>query len=211
MSEGLASASYPTLALQRQHDGIRLCFQVMAEDLDGPLNSLVHYSIVNGDPQKQFIINRQSGEIRVNRRLDREEVSRSFQMICSCQRDHDPDLNHKIASSLTLKIFSTSPIKLPIAKSFIFLYSILYGRSSQKMLSLYSYHNGASRGSNCCLLQVPHYSLTIQATDGGNPPLSTAVQVTITVSDINDNAPTFSQISHNLFLQVWIWGPPFPP
>ncbi|XP_023653219.2 protocadherin Fat 2 [Paramormyrops kingsleyae] len=98
-----------------------LVMQVMAEDLDGPLNSLVHYSIVNGDPQKQFIINRQSGEIRVNRRLDREEV--------------------------------------------------------------------------------PHYSLTIQAADGGDPPLSTAVQVTITVSDINDNAPTFSQISHNLFLQ----------
>ncbi|KAJ8338471.1 hypothetical protein SKAU_G00374370 [Synaphobranchus kaupii] len=95
--------------------------QVSADDLDGPLNNLIHYSIVSGDPERQFGIDPRSGEIRVIRSLDREKVT--------------------------------------------------------------------------------HYSLTVQAADGGHPPLSTAVQVTVTVSDVNDNPPVFSQINHRLVLQ----------
>ncbi|KAI1899055.1 hypothetical protein AGOR_G00078740 [Albula goreensis] len=98
-----------------------MVMQVSADDLDGPLNSLVHYSIVSGDPQRQFSIDPRTGEIRVAGRLDREEVT--------------------------------------------------------------------------------HYSLTVQAADGGDPPLSTAVQVTVTVSDINDNPPVFSRVNHRLVLQ----------
>ncbi|KAG7464992.1 hypothetical protein MATL_G00171450 [Megalops atlanticus] len=98
-----------------------IVMQVSADDLDGPLNNLIHFSIVNGDPQQQFSIDPHSGEIRVIRRLDREEVT--------------------------------------------------------------------------------HYSLTVQAADRGDPPLSTAVQVTVTVSDVNDNPPVFSRIDHSLVLQ----------
>ncbi|TRY99052.1 hypothetical protein DNTS_009752 [Danionella cerebrum] len=49
--------------------------------------------------------------------------------------------------------------------------------------------------------EITHYSLTVQAADEGNPPLSSAVQVTVTVSDVNDNPPMFSQINHSLVLQ----------
>ncbi|XP_061091766.1 protocadherin Fat 2 isoform X2 [Conger conger] len=95
--------------------------QVSADDLDGPLNNIIHYSIASGDPERQFGIDPRSGEIRVIRRLDREEVT--------------------------------------------------------------------------------HYSLTVQAADSGHPPLSTAVQVTVTVSDVNDNPPVFSKINHSVVLQ----------
>ncbi|XP_035265581.1 protocadherin Fat 2 [Anguilla anguilla] len=95
--------------------------QVSADDLDGPLNNLVRYSIVSGDPERQFSIDPRSGEIRAIRRLDREEVT--------------------------------------------------------------------------------HYSLTVQAADSGHPPLSTAVQVTVTVSDVNDNPPVFSKNNHSVVLQ----------
>lgn len=54
-----------------------------------------------------------------------------------------------------------------------------------------------------CVFQIAHYSLTVQAADEGQPPLSSAVQVTVTLSDVNDNPPVFSQTSHNLVLQVW--------
>lgn len=50
--------------------------------------------------------------------------------------------------------------------------------------------------------QIPHYSLTVQAADEGDPPLSSAVLVTITVTDVNDNVPVFSQVSYSLLLQV---------
>uniref|UniRef100_A0A1Y1MVJ3 Fat-like cadherin-related tumor suppressor homolog n=1 Tax=Photinus pyralis TaxID=7054 RepID=A0A1Y1MVJ3_PHOPY len=40
------------------------------------------------------------------------------------------------------------------------------------------------------------YFLTIQAVDGGTPPLSNMATVNITVTDCNDNAPIFSQVSY---------------
>ncbi|KAM3612815.1 uncharacterized protein V6R79_015103 [Siganus canaliculatus] len=49
--------------------------------------------------------------------------------------------------------------------------------------------------------EVPHYSLTVQAADEGDPPLSSAVVITITVKDVNDNPPLFSQVNHSLLLQ----------
>lgn len=57
-----------------------LYLQVTATDQDGPINNLVRYSIVSGDPQQQFSIHSRSGEITVRTALDREEVS-----FCVCQ------------------------------------------------------------------------------------------------------------------------------
>ncbi|TKS72829.1 Protocadherin Fat 2 FAT tumor suppressor -like protein 2 [Collichthys lucidus] len=95
--------------------------QVTATDQDGPINNLLRYSIVSGDPLQQFSIHSRSGEITVRTALDREET--------------------------------------------------------------------------------PHYSLTVQAADEGDPPLSSAVLITITVRDVNDNPPVFSQVNHSLLLQ----------
>ncbi|XP_059201566.1 protocadherin Fat 2 [Centropristis striata] len=98
-----------------------LVMQVTATDQDGPINNLLRYSIVSGDPLQQFSIHPRSGEISVRTSLDREEI--------------------------------------------------------------------------------PHYSLTVQAADEGDPPLSSAVLITITVTDVNDNPPVFSQVNHSLLLQ----------
>lgn len=49
--------------------------QLTATDQDGPINNLVRYSIVSGDPLQQFSIHPRSGEITVRTALDREEVS----------------------------------------------------------------------------------------------------------------------------------------
>ena len=44
------------------------------------------------------------------------------------------------------------------------------------------------------------YFLTIEAQDGGDPPLSNHATVNITVIDANDNAPTFSLVSYSALL-----------
>ncbi|XP_044219548.1 protocadherin Fat 2 isoform X3 [Thunnus albacares] len=98
-----------------------LVMKVTATDQDGPVNNLLRYSIVSGDPLQQFSIHPRNGEISVRTALDREEI--------------------------------------------------------------------------------PHYSLTVQAADEGDPPLSSAVLITVTVTDVNDNPPVFSQINHSLLLQ----------
>ncbi|XP_072296133.1 protocadherin Fat 2 [Eucyclogobius newberryi] len=49
--------------------------------------------------------------------------------------------------------------------------------------------------------QTPHYSLTVLAADEGSPPLSSALLVTVSVSDVNDNPPLFSSVTYDLTVQ----------
>ncbi|XP_032952768.1 protocadherin beta-2 isoform X2 [Rhinolophus ferrumequinum] len=47
----------------------------------------------------------------------------------------------------------------------------------------------------------PHYNITITATDLGTPRLKTQHNITVLVSDVNDNAPAFTQTSYTLFVR----------
>ncbi|XP_036060636.1 protocadherin gamma-A7 isoform X6 [Onychomys torridus] len=44
------------------------------------------------------------------------------------------------------------------------------------------------------------YNITLKATDGGIPPLSTETHISIHVSDTNDNPPTFSDSSYSIYI-----------
>ncbi|XP_047661156.1 protocadherin beta-16-like [Tachysurus fulvidraco] len=46
----------------------------------------------------------------------------------------------------------------------------------------------------------PDYNITITATDGGSPPLSTSITIHLTVSDVNDNPPVFEQQSYTAYV-----------
>ena len=45
--------------------------------------------------------------------------------------------------------------------------------------------------------RAKEYFLTIQAKDGGSPPLSNHATVNITILDANDNKPIFTQLSYS--------------
>lgn len=47
----------------------------MADDADGPSNSHIHYSIIDGNQGNPFTIDPSRGEVKVTKLLDRETVS----------------------------------------------------------------------------------------------------------------------------------------
>ncbi|XP_043925348.1 protocadherin Fat 2 [Protopterus annectens] len=92
--------------------------KVSADDRDGQMHNQITYSTENGDPQQQFFVNPMTGEIEVNKHLDREEIS--------------------------------------------------------------------------------SYIMTIRANDNGDPPQYKDVNVTIQITDVNDNPPLFFQLNHSV-------------
>ncbi|XP_006891198.1 PREDICTED: protocadherin gamma-A3 [Elephantulus edwardii] len=48
--------------------------------------------------------------------------------------------------------------------------------------------------------QVSEYNLTLRATDGGTPSLSTETHITLHVTDINDNPPAFAHASYSAYI-----------
>ncbi|XP_049610120.1 protocadherin gamma-C5 isoform X7 [Syngnathus scovelli] len=48
---------------------------------------------------------------------------------------------------------------------------------------------------------VSVYKIEITATDAGSPPLSSKKMITVSITDVNDNPPQFSQRSYNVYLK----------
>ncbi|XP_051784464.1 protocadherin Fat 1a isoform X3 [Erpetoichthys calabaricus] len=99
----------------------QLVITAIADDIDGPSNNRIHYSIVNGNQGSPFSIDSNKGEVKVARQLDREKIS--------------------------------------------------------------------------------GYTLMVQATDNGNPPMFNTTTINIDVSDVNDNPPVFSQANYSIIIQ----------
>ncbi|XP_056373077.1 protocadherin gamma-C5-like isoform X14 [Hyla sarda] len=49
--------------------------------------------------------------------------------------------------------------------------------------------------------ETPQYTIEVTASDLGSPPLYSKTSVTLRVSDINDNAPVFTQSTYNAFIK----------
>lgn len=54
----------------------------------------------------------------------------------------------------------------------------------------------------CFTLKFSGYTLTVQASDNGNPPKVNVTTVNIDVSDVNDNPPMFSKENYSIIIQV---------
>uniref|UniRef100_A0A8C4F6M5 Cadherin domain-containing protein n=1 Tax=Dicentrarchus labrax TaxID=13489 RepID=A0A8C4F6M5_DICLA len=48
---------------------------------------------------------------------------------------------------------------------------------------------------------VPEYNIEITATDSGSPPQSSKKTIPVSITDVNDNPPVFSQPSYNVYLK----------
>ncbi|XP_078267821.1 protocadherin gamma-C5-like isoform X1 [Rhinoraja longicauda] len=205
-----------------------LVIKVNATDLDEGSNSDISYSLgsYNEDRALQmFSINPKSGEIRVKRKLDFEETSiyeihveakdtgaQSLSAYCIVRvhvedvNDNAPEVVMKAASST---VSEDTPVGTPIALvSATDRDSNRNGITDCQVSPTAPFELKRSLENSYKLIVsdtldreiVPEYALTVTCKDQGTPPLSTNRTMIVYVSDINDNAPKFSQPTHTIYV-----------
>ncbi|XP_027253881.1 protocadherin beta-15-like [Cricetulus griseus] len=202
-----------------------LVAKVWAKDLDTGTNGEVSYSLLRSSQEmsKTFELNAMSGEIRLIKTLDFETAS-SYEVDieasdggglsgkCSVYiqvvdvNDNYPELT---ISSLTNPIPENSP------ETEVALFRIRDRDSGENGRTVCSIQDGVPftlepSVENFYRLMTEgaldresraEYNITITVTDLGTPRLKTQHTLTVQVSDVNDNAPAFTQTSYTLFVQ----------
>ncbi|XP_042547874.1 protocadherin gamma-B7 isoform X1 [Dipodomys spectabilis] len=217
--------------------------RVRASDQDEGINAEFTYSFLGAADKAThvFSLDSNTGDIITRQPLDFEEVERytidvevrdkgSLSSQCKViievldENDNRPEI---IITSLSDKILEDSPPGMVVA-----LFKIRdrdSGENAEVACSL-SNHNPFkihSSSNNYYKLmtdgtldreQTPEYNVTIIATDRGKPPLSSSAVITLQVTDVNDNAPTFQQSAYLVhipennqpgasIIQVSAWDP----
>ncbi|KAF3694240.1 Protocadherin Fat 2 FAT tumor suppressor -like protein 2 Precursor [Channa argus] len=200
-----------------------LSVSALTRDGGGP--DPVMYRIVSGNEDGQFQLDSQTGLLTLIAPLD-FEVFREYYLSVEGSRgkpslsdittviinvtdvndnapvfkqgDYRAEVSEDLVpGSLVMKVTATD-LDGPINN--LLRYSIVSG-DAQQQFSIHPRSGEITVQTALDREETPHYSLTVQAADEGNPPLSSAVLITITVTDVNDNPPLFSQVNHNLLLQ----------
>uniref|UniRef100_A0A8C6Z0A9 Cadherin EGF LAG seven-pass G-type receptor 3 n=1 Tax=Nothoprocta perdicaria TaxID=30464 RepID=A0A8C6Z0A9_NOTPE len=193
--------------------------RVTATDLDKDNNALVHYNIISGNSRGQFSIDSVTGEIQVVAPLD-FEVEREYALRIRAQDAGRPPLSNNtgMASIQVVDINDHAPIfvstpfqisvleNAPLGHSVIHIQAVDadYGENSRLEYKL----TGVAADTPFVVNSatgwitvsgpldrelVEHYFFGVEARDHGSPSLSASASVTITVMDVNDNRPEFTQ------------------
>ncbi|KAM4554630.1 protocadherin alpha-8-like isoform 11-T11 [Odontesthes bonariensis] len=202
---------------------------VHARDLDEGVNGEIQYSFINQDNDKnvdQFAINLLTGDIMVKGELDHEKNSAVEIRVQAKDKGQSPrashckvlveitDVNDNVpeisVTSLVNMVREDAPhdtmVGLITVKDYdadnngVVLVRIV---DSVPFAIKNTYKNHYSLVVDGALdrEQASQYNVTITATDGGLPPLSSTSIVTVHVSDVNDNSPRFKEPVINIFVK----------
>ncbi|KAG9480025.1 hypothetical protein GDO78_011832, partial [Eleutherodactylus coqui] len=199
-----------------------ILYTFKAKDGDGNVvNSKIRYSLnLEGRKENPFLIHEWDGILSTNQALDRE-TEESF-ILTVIATDQSTNITQRRHCSLTARIIiqdvndnHPSFLSLPAASvmedaeigSFVhrvvaedldegrngkITFHIMDGNSMQVFL-LDETTGWLSLSATVDREIQEHYTLTILATDNGNPALYATQIVTVTVTDVNDVLPTFKQ------------------
>ncbi|XP_055980397.1 protocadherin beta-12-like [Sorex fumeus] len=201
-----------------------LVVTVSAWDMDSGKNGEISYAFSHAleDIRKTFDINPKSGEVRLRASLDFETI-KSYSIIIqatdggglfgkSTIRIQVTDVNDNAPKISVSSI--TSPIPENSPESVVMVFNIHDRDSGEngKMIcaitenlpfklkpSLENYYTLETENPLDREIQA-EYNITITVTDMGTPRLQTQHTITVLVSDVNDNAPAFSQPSYTLLV-----------
>lgn len=197
-----------------------LVTKVLATDNDKGINRKIRYSFVDSY-KEHFKIEPESGIVTLKKTLDREQkalynltvkasdqgepsLSSITSLIVNVQDINDsPPVftsNHYAAKISESEPSGTSIIKLLATSNDIGInaeisYAII-GGNDHKRFAIDKETGVVSLADSVDFERSKDYFLTVQGTDGGTPPLSSLATLNISITDFNDNPPTFSQSSY---------------
>ncbi|KAM4022955.1 cadherin EGF LAG seven-pass G-type receptor 3 isoform 2-T2 [Anomaloglossus baeobatrachus] len=193
--------------------------RVTATDLDKDSNSVVHYNLISGNSRGQFSIDSLNGAIQVITPLD-FETEREYSLRVRAQDSGRPPLSNNtgMISVQVIDINDHAPIfvstpfqvnvleNVPLGHSVIHIQAVDadYGENARMEYKLLGVSSNTPFVVNSATGWITvsglldreteeRYTFGVEARDHGNPPLSASASVTITILDVNDNRPEFTQ------------------
>uniref|UniRef100_A0A8C2ULV0 Protocadherin alpha subfamily C, 2 n=1 Tax=Chinchilla lanigera TaxID=34839 RepID=A0A8C2ULV0_CHILA len=206
-----------------------LVIKLNASDADEGINKEIVYffsNLVLDDVKSKFMINSNSGEIKVKGELDYENRNLYEINIDAMDRSSFPLTGHcKVIVKLldvndnTPEISITSlflPIKEDAAMDTVIALISVSDRDSGangqvtcslkphipfKLVSTYKNYYSLVLESTLDRENISDYKLVVTAQDGGLPSLWASATVSVEVADVNDNAPAFAQPEYTVFVK----------
>ncbi|XP_048031668.1 protocadherin Fat 3 isoform X3 [Megalobrama amblycephala] len=207
-------------------EDIAVSTPILCINATSPEGQNIIYTIVEGDPSFQFDIGFNSGVINVIYPLDYETTPnyrltiRSTDTLTGARSEVDVDIvvvdvndnapafrNASYTTTLSENsMIGSSVIQLLATdkdsdKNNVISYQILSdGFNSTDYFHIDSTSGLVLTGRLLDYELTPSFSFIVRATDNGSPSQSSEVTVTVLVSDVNDNPPSFSQPLYEAFV-----------
>uniref|UniRef100_A0A8D0HMS9 Cadherin domain-containing protein n=1 Tax=Sphenodon punctatus TaxID=8508 RepID=A0A8D0HMS9_SPHPU len=206
-----------------------LVIKLEAIDLDDGVNKDLSYSfsnVVAPALKETFIIDQNTGEIRLKKKLDFEDVNLYETQVEAMDKGHPPmvgkctllveilDVNDNppevSVTSLSVPVLEDAPPGTVVA-----LISVsdkdsgdngkvtcsISPRLPFKLLSTFKNYYSLVLEEAVDRERVSQYQLLITARDEGLPPLSATSSILVPIADVNDNAPAFPQPVYTVFVK----------
>ncbi|XP_028716655.1 protocadherin beta-4-like isoform X1 [Peromyscus leucopus] len=198
---------------------------VLAQDADAGTFGRVSYGLfqASDEIQQTFSINEVTGEIRLRKKLDFEKI-KSYRV--QIEAIDGGGLSGKGSVVIEVVDVNDNAPELTISS----LISSVPENAPETIISIFRVGDRDSGKNGKVVCSIPEnlpfilkstfknfytlvtespldresraeYNITITVTDMGTPRLTTQHTITVQVSDINDNAPAFTQTSYTLFVQ----------
>ncbi|XP_041642272.1 protocadherin Fat 4 [Cheilinus undulatus] len=197
---------------------------VSATDKDSGFNQEIRYSLRGGEGR--FSVHPLSGALSVAAPLDRETRA-EYELLLVAEDQGRPSRSATASLLVQVSdindnapVFSSAEYKVEVSEeesvgsSFLAVtasdpdegangtvsYSIVQQSppSEPAIFELDSSSGILSLAQPLDYSEVKVYQLTVQASDGGSPPLTRNISVLVTVKDVNNNRPKFSKDSYNV-------------